>query len=197
MFHLKNDKKFKTGGQFSTWVPTSSLSSAILMHGWLFEEAWNINYKICCHVLGCRKYFTNGAKDLGRFEHLLPHIVHNEAALLRITSSWPWLLFLGDHDWNMFKLCKTLHLNQNEHICPHWSTLLTCIIFCSSQLQFGKSFQNKVVFSTFHILTILNKHVHLRYSAKSFSTNMFSLFFNLPEVFSSRTKYINSVWSFW
>ena len=152
---------------------------------------------MCCRVLGCRKYFTNGAKDLGRFEHLLPHIVHNEAALLRITSSWSWLLILGDHDWNMFKLCKTLHLNQNWYMCPHWSTLLTCIIFCSSQLQFGKSFQNKVVFSTFHILTILNKHVHLRYSAKSFSTNMFSLFFNLPEVFSSRTKYINSVWSFW
>ena len=82
-------------------------------------------------------------------------------------------------------------------MCPHWSTLLTCIIFCSSQLQFGKSFQNKVVFSTFHILTILNKHVHLCYSAKSFSTNMFSLFFNLPEVFSSRTKYTNSFWSFW
>ena len=82
-------------------------------------------------------------------------------------------------------------------MCPHWSTLLTCIIFCSSQLQFGKSFQNKVVFSTFCILTILNKHVHLCYSAKSFSTNMFSLFFNLPEVFSSRTKYTNSFWSFW
>ena len=73
------------------------------MHGWLFEEAWNMNYKICCHVLGCRKYFTNWAKALGWFEHLLPHIVHNEAALLRITSSWPWLLILVDHVWNMFK----------------------------------------------------------------------------------------------
>ena len=82
-------------------------------------------------------------------------------------------------------------------MCPHWSTLLTCIIFCSSQLQFGKSFQNKVFFSTFYILTILNKDVHLCYSAQSFSTNKLSLFINLPEVFSSRTKYINSLWSFW
>ena len=121
------------------------------------------------------------------------------SSTMRLPSSESLPLDPGFFSWVTMieicsKLCETLHLNQNEHMCPHyWSTLLTCIIFCSSQLQFGKSFQNKVVFSTFYILTILNKHVHLCYSAKSFSTNMFSLFFNLPEVFSSRTKYTNSL----
>ena len=60
------------------------------------------------------KYISAEAKHLWLFEHLLPHIVHNEAALLRITSSWSWLLILVEHGWNMFKLCKTPLLNQNE-----------------------------------------------------------------------------------
>ena len=114
LFHLKNDKKFKTGGQFSTWVPTSSLSSAILMHGWLFEEAWNVRLSnssnICCHMLGwCNKVLYKWRFGMVR----APPASHRPQwgcppqshFLLTLASypGWPWLKYVQAVQNSSFK----------------------------------------------------------------------------------------------